>query len=267
MMGVSPNEYSRLESEEYLEDLVPSIHKRTELPFWRRENVHYAIIIIQTFVFVVAILVQARILHGVTCTSTADKPFSTWKSALELYTPVQDHLEYEIKLFTSEKTSTTKYLGWTDEADEAWRKLYYGTFMQLNRDEASRLPNITTQIAGKPGVYLAHMDVFHQLHCLNYLRQSINPQRYNDSLNGLVEGHLLHCVEALRQTLMCNADITTNVWQWNEQKKRIDYRTEVPHMCVNFDKLLEWTVPRGIDEVPDVHVKMENDLPSPAIIH
>ncbi|KAH8825470.1 hypothetical protein DL96DRAFT_1681724 [Flagelloscypha sp. PMI_526] len=266
-MGGYPNEYARLESEEYLEDLTPSIRDGTKRPFWRRETVHYAIILIQTFVFIVAILVQARGIRDITRMTTDAVPFSTRKSALELYTPVQDHLEYEIKLFTSEKTSTTKYLGWTDEADEAWRQLYYGTFMQLNRDEASRLPNTTSQIAGKPGVYLAHMDVFHQLHCLNYLRQSIKPERYQDGLNGLVEGHLVHCVEALLQTLMCNPDITTNVWQWDEKKNKIVYRTEVPHMCVNFDKLLEWTVPRGIDEVPDVHVKIENDLPPPPIIH
>jgi Mycotoxin biosynthesis protein UstYa len=44
---------------------------------------------------------------------------------------------------------------------------------------AAQLPNRTTRIPGDDDGYVVGLDVLHQLHCLNILRKSLYPDRYN----------------------------------------------------------------------------------------
>jgi hypothetical protein len=50
-------------------------------------------------------------------------------------------------------------------------------------------------------------------------------------------GHIRHCIDLLRQSLMCNADLTVELK--NEQLGGV---TEfgIVHQCVDWPKLLEW---------------------------
>ena len=44
---------------------------------------------------------------------------------------------------------------------------------------AAQLPNRTTRIPGDEDGYVVGLDVFHQLHCVNMLRKSLYPDRYD----------------------------------------------------------------------------------------
>ncbi|KAH8813398.1 hypothetical protein DL96DRAFT_1424353, partial [Flagelloscypha sp. PMI_526] len=155
--------------------------------------------------------------------------------------PVENALEYEVKVFTlMNGTNYPPYRGVSDEADKAWRNLYDGTFIRISKSDAARLPNRTYPIADEPGYYIAQLDVFHQLHCLNTIRKTLNPERYVGDLN-LEEEHVRHCIDSIRQSLMCMSDISTIVWQWNEEKKSVQGKTSIAHSCRNFDKLQKWT--------------------------
>lgn len=85
------------------------------------------------------------------------------------------------------------------------------------------------------------LDVFHHLHCLNMIRLMLWAGRSPDSLYlntthlGDTEeermGHVDHCVDQIRQYLMCHADTTPLVWQWSERNKKYLTYMGMKHTC------------------------------------
>lgn len=61
-------------------------------------------------------------------------------------------------------------------------------------------------------------------------------------------GHIRHCIDLLRQSLMCNADLTVELK--NEELGGVTGFGTV-HRCVNWPALLEWIRPyEGTDSPP-----------------
>ncbi|KAF7931133.1 uncharacterized protein EAE97_009342 [Botrytis byssoidea] len=84
------------------------------------------------------------------------------------------------------------------------------------------------------GIYF--LKAFHGLHCLKVLRRAfIDYERGGDI--GSSAGHVHHCLDALRQDMMCNADDTPMPMH--------DFPNKIGHeqvrMCRNFDQLIQWT--------------------------
>lgn len=105
-----------------------------------------------------------------------------------------------------------------------WESLYppQGGFL--------RHPELSLQRAG--------MTVFHQLHCLDGLRHSLFSSAQNtvsvhqgDSHDSSPE-HIYHCIDYLRQTIMCAAD--TNLEPRIESLKGVSGFGSV-HVCRDFD--------------------------------
>ncbi|KAK4496833.1 hypothetical protein PRZ48_012817 [Zasmidium cellare] len=74
-------------------------------------------------------------------------------------------------------------------------------------------------IAKDPGYYAVILDVFHQLHCLNMIRKRV---RSRESFDEMQDGplntvHMDHCLDSLRQSLMCSGDITPMPFVWYKQ--------------------------------------------------
>ncbi|KAL1696641.1 hypothetical protein GGG16DRAFT_108095 [Schizophyllum commune] len=187
-----------------------------------------------------------------------------------LYSPGEEALEDELVVFGAGSEHQSLYQQLTDEADEAWKDLYDPSIVRLSRDEAVLLPNRTHPITIGMDGYLGQLDVFHQLHCLNYLRMSLSPERYKPVIRAdlLEYEHLNHCIDSIRQSLMCSSDISVNVWQWSEHYEFVAGRVNVAHSCRNFDKLKEWTRARLAPEHPlEMYEHVENDLPYPPVYH
>ncbi|KDR68097.1 hypothetical protein GALMADRAFT_78990, partial [Galerina marginata CBS 339.88] len=173
--------------------------------------------------------------------------------------PAQPIVEYEVKSFTPGREHKTIYQGLSEETDRAWGDLYNLTIMKIPRTEAVHLPNKTYPIHDEPGYYLGLLDVFHQLHCLASLRRGLTFWRH--------EEHVSHCVDTIRQSLMCSADISVNVWQWSaELSAVVGYSTQA-HTCRNFEKLRDWARSRRLLEWIDTRLFVEDNLPDPPVIY
>lgn len=88
---------------------------------------------------------------------------------------------------------------------------------------------------------------FHQLHCLNALRKGliINYHHYWGSHYGFTPPivfarHLNHCLDMLRQHLMCHADLEGFTFDWREGQEKPYADFGIRKTCVDFDYLLEW---------------------------
>ncbi|KAF5327262.1 hypothetical protein D9619_003931 [Psilocybe cf. subviscida] len=97
------------------------------------------------------------------------------------------------------------------------------------------------------------------------IRQALNPDYYPEMRMGnpKIDGHVNHCVDSIRQSLMCSADISTIVWQWDEGTQNTTLRGNVAHKCRNFNLIREWAhknmIGRHFDD--KVHIKDDIDIP------
>lgn len=143
---------------------------------------------------------------------------------------------------------------------------------KISLREAALLPNRTLMLPnqhdgrGNKPEYLILLDVFHQLHCLNMIRRRLYPSYYKfndtgpdgeDDLLGL--SHIDHCVDSIRQSLMCHADVTPVIYTWSDTSKRYVAKTHVPHVCRNFDAVSAWASERTLEEKIDMTVRQPND--------
>ena len=65
----------------------------------------------------------------------------------------------------------------------------------------------------------------------------------------------------------CNADVSVIVWQWNTNVSVANPRFTQPHICRDFDKLLDWTRERRMRHFIDRKLFVEDDLPTPPVIY
>ncbi|KAF8990219.1 hypothetical protein BDQ17DRAFT_1372190 [Cyathus striatus] len=168
-----------------------------------------------------------------------------------VYSPAGHVIEYEVKTFSQSLVpSRTPFQGPpSPEMDMRWHDLYGVGISTLSKSEADRLPNKTSVIPGEPGHYIASLTVFHHLHCINSIRQTLYPDYYpHMSLkNQTMFEHIEHCVDIIRQAIMCNPDISTMVWQWDSRANRSIAALDVVHSCRNFDKIKQWAEERVVD--------------------
>ena len=112
---------------------------------------------------------------------------------------------------------------------------------RIPRESAAKLVNKTVPIPDEPGQYVVQLNVFHQLHCLNMIRKRLYSKKEyapDDELMGIE--HLEHCYDALRQSLMCSADITPLPWRWVEEMQEAKEVAQVAHTCRDFEAVRGW---------------------------
>ncbi|KAJ4359768.1 uncharacterized protein N0V89_000324 [Didymosphaeria variabile] len=116
------------------------------------------------------------------------------------------------------------------------------------------------------GGYPAHVEGMHHLHCLNLLRKSLawNFAYYQAQGRGpfsndpdILKYHVTHCLDILRQQLMCTVDIGVlgQVWYQPEGKAPepfVDFNTV--HKCRNFEDVRGWAERHQLPPAKDTPV-------------
>jgi len=127
--------------------------------------------------------------------------------------------------------------------DRLWERVSDAAGVILPARDANMVKGLTKQLPD--GRHVTGLDVFHQLHCLDRIRQALHPDYYTDPDGHTVNQlHTDHCIDYLRQTIMCHGDMTpVHVHHW-ESVDRWSPDFESTHTCRNFDKLLRWSLER-----------------------
>ncbi|CAI6285160.1 unnamed protein product [Periconia digitata] len=212
--------------------------------------------IIQTAMFSVSVTLFAVTMCSRASENVTKVP-TTWS-------PVNEAIKYEIKHFDLAPIPDGPFVGKGDDVDAMWEWATDGIpdtmvtkseLLKMNMDPTGAL-EVTDPKTGRHG-YRVAIEVFHQLHCLNLLRQA-NHKAHYAPLGGDtaaepedLHGHLDHCIDALRQFVMCQGD--TNVFPFrfpfNDGDPWPDYSS--PRMCRNFDKIRDWAVEHGVERGVD----------------
>ena len=121
-------------------------------------------------------------------------------------------------------------------------KRYPDNNLRVQKEDLEKANITSVPLKDEKGGYLATLDVFHTLHCVNKIRKSYYSDYYHDP-NPLADQqeHFDHCIDLLRQVIMCHGDVSLHTYEWKD-----DYRWPWPsmqteHQCRNWDKLVAWS--------------------------
>ncbi|KAI1020182.1 hypothetical protein LB503_006019 [Fusarium chuoi] len=138
------------------------------------------------------------------------------------------------------------------EVDDAWEDLEIIRVFPITESEVRRLgkdPELLVRFPQEYGLgdnaYMAQIDMFHQIHCLNllrhlawaeYNRNGTAKKRFSD-LHWI---HVSHCTDILMQNLMCNGNFDIITFNWVETQSNPFPDFAVNHQCRDFDAIYEW---------------------------
>ncbi|KAF5866569.1 hypothetical protein ETB97_011454 [Aspergillus alliaceus] len=131
------------------------------------------------------------------------------------------------------------------EIDALWHNLSSVGIYEITSEENSRLLWPTDETPGTDGQYYIQIEVFHQLHCLNFLRQQIYHVLDHDFPESH-DKHVRHCIDYLRQVLMCHGDVHP-ITMYRKQGIHRNFwpNFTIPHTCRNWDRLTDWAAKRN----------------------
>ncbi|KIX09227.1 uncharacterized protein Z518_00306 [Rhinocladiella mackenziei CBS 650.93] len=139
------------------------------------------------------------------------------------------------------------YQGWpSNESDQLWSDLYNFGLTRISMKEVVLLANRTVPIYGDPGHYIVTLDVFHQLHCLSMIRQRIWSTEETTPFGYVGDRHMDHCIESIRESLMCSSDISPRPYGWSEEFGEVLPVNQFLRTCRDFDALRDWAMERQV---------------------
>ncbi|KAK7954090.1 hypothetical protein PG996_014976 [Apiospora saccharicola] len=136
--------------------------------------------------------------------------------------------------------------------DAAWEAL--PGVIPLSEGPASGLGPHHVQVSSKHGGgYIVNVEGMHHLHCLNLLRKGLwySYDYYHElgehafkNEEPILKLHVSHCLDTIRQVLMCNPDtgVLGQVWYGHPEGPQAFPDFQSRHKCKNFDDIRDWAV-------------------------
>ncbi|ETS88115.1 hypothetical protein PFICI_01943 [Pestalotiopsis fici W106-1] len=161
---------------------------------------------------------------------------------LSIVTPAQGAISWETMFLDAPLKGSSIYVGDPKpEIDDAWGDLVRYANTRVQAEDLERINRTSVPLNDAEGGFLVNLNVFHHLHCLNKIRKQLYNDYYQDwhSPSAQLE-HVNHCIEYLRQVVMCNADITMQTFDWIDDYRRPWPNFKIQHECKNWDALTDW---------------------------
>ncbi|KAF2717511.1 hypothetical protein K431DRAFT_315697 [Polychaeton citri CBS 116435] len=174
------------------------------------------------------------------------------------HSPAAHAVQYEKVSFNGSLSIDNPYKGEPrPELDQAWSHLIRNLNIRLSKEELDKLNRSAIELHDGSG-YHAELSVYHHIHCLKYIRQALHGDYYH--LNPYDrDTHVDHCIDDIRQALMCNPDLSVVTMEWKPHYRRPWPNFNVDHTCVNWEVLDEWASRRSFnifDQKSLVHPEM-----------
>ncbi|KAH7075836.1 hypothetical protein BKA63DRAFT_565888 [Paraphoma chrysanthemicola] len=164
--------------------------------------------------------------------------------------PASEAVEFREQYFDIKPKIDSSWIGEpSTKLDENWHSLLQNTNIRITKDEFDRLDR--KGIPLPDGGYLGALNVYHELHCVKRLHQYMYPDYYFPNLSKherrLNFLHSQHCLDIIRQSIMCHADTSLITMRWGQSGAIPLANWTYPHQCVNWEKLDSWAGNRAVD--------------------
>ncbi|MCJ1326642.1 hypothetical protein MMC10_003307 [Thelotrema lepadinum] len=161
------------------------------------------------------------------------------------YSPAAKVIELTNEIIDTRFNVTSKYTGKPSrELDDAWTNLVGNLHIRVSSEDLEQMKEKSIPLSDEKGGYLVGLDVYHQLHCLQYIRRMAYKEYYEELPMAMM--HLDHCVESLRQVLMCMPNDGIMFFDWSPNLRGPVPRFQVWHQCMNWEKLDAWAAARTV---------------------
>ncbi|GAB7325427.1 hypothetical protein MBLNU13_g09453t2 [Cladosporium sp. NU13] len=153
------------------------------------------------------------------------------------------------------------------ETDAAWSDLLRGRFIEMTPAEVGPFkPKLKSLL--QSGSYIFEPEVFHALHCIDAIRLHVSASMYAnittprmrqqqshyDKLEklspGIKELHMEHCIDRLREYVMCHADLTPSPLYSYDDWPGVIGKTG-PRVCRKWEPIRRWMDSRGAGSKTD----------------
>ncbi|KAJ6437210.1 FluG domain-containing protein [Purpureocillium lavendulum] len=172
--------------------------------------------------------------------------------------PAMEAVEYQDVQFQNRFNEKSPYRGKpTAELEKAWLDLWnFGPvnipLHKLKALNKSGDADWQRTKMDKGGGVIGSLEVFHQIHCLDMIRQYTYRDDYDYSkqpaFDGTPEQHVDHCINSLRIFLQCTSDVTPYLILRDPKRPLgIDPDFQTQHKCRNFEKIQEWARKHELD--------------------
>ncbi|KAJ4305535.1 hypothetical protein N0V90_001066 [Kalmusia sp. IMI 367209] len=250
-------------SEDYLEDQLSSKQRqypKTEsIPRWRHFyfiSLHVIIVSLLIFIFkefYLSSINDSEIYCKFPCCAS-------YYRANETAAPAQEALHYTIKNDRQKgEPPHTPYTGYPNaENNRAWEELIEPIFFNATDAEliAAGTP-LSSAVRLAEGGHVGSLAVYHELHCLRRIRLHLYSEVYFPNITSEEREHdrqhLDHCIETLRQSVMCRADQGVYTFFWSPKYPNAEKpltRSDSPRKCVDWTQFEAWTKKRMISLHP-----------------
>ncbi|KAF2119081.1 hypothetical protein BDV96DRAFT_610881 [Lophiotrema nucula] len=204
---------------------------------------------------------------------------------LSRWSPLVEQVEpnWHTVLFNGSFLKESSYRGPAGpETDAAWEALggdYRSVVIPETEAEEAGLGPDHVRISQHYGGGLpANVEGLHHIHCLNLLRKTLwwNYEYYRDLKLGafknaefIVRYHATHCLDILRQQLMCVPDVGVfgQVWYQPEGEPRpiafTDFNTK--HKCRDHEAVRKWAEEHQLPPEKDVDMSLFYEMPGPGV--
>ncbi|KAH8896403.1 hypothetical protein GQ53DRAFT_626293, partial [Thozetella sp. PMI_491] len=170
------------------------------------------------------------------------------------WSPVHAFIEYEVIADNSASYDTRSiYTGPPSrESEDAWWELLEPALFNASAEEVERAGESLENAAEvMMGGYLAGLGVYHQLHCLQKIRNYIHEDYYYPNMTSKQREdqrlHLDHCLENIRTAVTCHANTDFQLFFWGREdieNGQPEVRSSAKHVCVKWDSLQNWSKSR-----------------------
>ncbi|KAK2001891.1 hypothetical protein LX36DRAFT_652900 [Colletotrichum falcatum] len=171
-----------------------------------------------------------------------------------VWSPAREALEPEKVLFGNEIQDDNVFRGHPrPELDAAWDTLIQYSNVKVKAEDLRRINRTSVRLRDAAGelteYYWSGLNVHHQLHCLKMVRQAVFPEYYFKGKKPPrhLEGHIDHCIDNIRMTLMCKADISLGSYDWVDNNRRPLTNFHTEHSCYNWDLVNNWARDHSFD--------------------
>ncbi|GKZ71312.1 hypothetical protein AnigIFM50267_007351 [Aspergillus niger] len=126
-----------------------------------------------------------------------------------IYTPARNSLEYVKVRMDTAGGHQSKYLGFEDEADEAWTDLTSRNHVRLSEEDLLAINQTSVPLGSG--------------------------------------GYLGHCVDIVRQSVMCRANTAIVTYSWIKESRVPKTDFHAYSQCVDWDKFEAWADKHTVD--------------------
>ncbi|PWY68020.1 hypothetical protein BO94DRAFT_478610 [Aspergillus sclerotioniger CBS 115572] len=172
---------------------------------------------------------------------TTESVRSQEKPAHLISSPLYDAVEMERKTIYASIESENPFKGApSEELDHAWHQLFINSNIRVTAEDLAKINRTSVPINDEKGGYYAIPG------SQKFLRQVVY-QNYYHIGKPTTPVHIEHCVDNLRQNIMCKADVALLTFSWDPDDRAPKPNFVVEHECANWDKMDKWAEEHKFD--------------------